>query len=105
MIIAVGLAIATVLIFIRSIYRIVELAGGFSGTVANNEGSFMIFEGPMIIVAVALITYYHPGRVFGDLWVSAKRGDQVAKLMPGSNLELEQGGGRNKYSSIYEQEV
>lgn len=103
--IAVGLAIATVLIFIRSIYRIVELAGGFSGTVANNEASFMIFEGPMIIVAVALITYHHPGRVFGDLWVSAKREEQVAKLMPGSTLELEQGGGWKRYSPIHEQEV
>lgn len=34
----------------------------------------MIFEGPMIILAVLLMTVFHPGRVFDDLWTAAGRG-------------------------------
>ncbi|KAF2500062.1 RTA1-domain-containing protein [Lophium mytilinum] len=72
-----SLVIATVLIFIRCIYRVAELAGGFDSAIANSEVSFMIFEGPMIIIAVALITWFHPGRVFRQLWVPAGKGDRL----------------------------
>jgi len=36
--------------------------------------TFMVFKGPMIFFAVAALTVFHPGRVFGDLWVSAGKG-------------------------------
>ncbi|KAF2474322.1 RTA1-domain-containing protein [Lindgomyces ingoldianus] len=69
-----SLFIATVLIFVRCIYRVIELQGGFSGHLANDEATFMIFEGPMIILAVTAMTGLHPGRVFDDLWVPAGKG-------------------------------
>jgi hypothetical protein len=69
-----ALLAATVLIFIRCIYRVAELWDGFGGKLANEEPTFMIFEGPMIILAVAALTVFHPGRVFGDLWVPAGKG-------------------------------
>ncbi|KAF1942037.1 RTA1-domain-containing protein [Clathrospora elynae] len=65
---------ATILIFIRCIYRVAELWDGFSGSLANHEATFMIFEGPMIILAVAAMTAFHPGRIFGDLWGPAGNG-------------------------------
>jgi hypothetical protein len=34
----------------------------------------MIFEGPMIITAVAAMTAFHPGSVFGALWALAGKG-------------------------------
>jgi hypothetical protein len=61
------LAIATIGIFIRSVYRVAELQGGFGGSLANSEALFMIFEGPMTIIAVAALTVFHPGTCFsGD---------------------------------------
>ena len=63
--------IATILIFIRSIYRVVELQNGFNGTIANNEVAFMILEGPMIILASLLLTVFHPGYVFKENWQAA----------------------------------
>jgi hypothetical protein len=69
-----ALLAATVLIFVRCIYRVAELWDGFSGKLANEEPTFMIFEGPLIILAVAALTVFHPGRVFGDLWVPAGKG-------------------------------
>ncbi|KAF2008814.1 RTA1-domain-containing protein [Aaosphaeria arxii CBS 175.79] len=74
-----SLFIASVTIFVRCVYRVAELWEGFSGHLANDEATFMIFEGPMIIIAVACMTAFHPGRVFGDLWVSAGNGVRSAK--------------------------
>jgi hypothetical protein len=65
---------ATVLIFVRCLYRVAELWDGFSGHLANEEVTFMIFEGPLIILAITAITFFHPGRIFGDLWVPAGKG-------------------------------
>lgn len=78
-----GLFFATILIFIRCIYRVAELWDGFSGHLANDEATFMIFEGPMIILAVTAMTVFHPGRVFGDLWVPAGKGVREMKLESG----------------------
>lgn len=66
-----ALWLATILIFIRSIYRVVELQGGFNGAVANNQTAFMVLEGPMIIVAIGALTLYHPGYSFAGNWHAA----------------------------------
>ncbi|KAF2715098.1 RTA1-domain-containing protein [Pleomassaria siparia CBS 279.74] len=69
-----SLFVATLLVFIRCIYRVAELWDGFSGHLANDEATFMIFEGPLIIIALTAMTVFHPGRVFGNLWVPAGKG-------------------------------
>lgn len=66
-----ALAIATIAIFLRSVYRVVELQAGFNGAIANDEISFMVLEGPMIIIATAALTVYHPGLVFKGRWAEA----------------------------------
>ena len=63
-----ALAAATILILIRSAYRLAELQEGFNGKLANNEVLFMILEGPMIILACAGITAFHPGLAMRGLW-------------------------------------
>ncbi|KAF2638969.1 RTA1-domain-containing protein [Massarina eburnea CBS 473.64] len=75
-----SLFIATVLIFVRCIYRVAELWGGFDSHLANHELTFMIFEGPMIIGAVSAMTVMHPGRVFDKLWDAAGKGIREMKL-------------------------
>ncbi|KAL5382770.1 hypothetical protein DPSP01_006329 [Paraphaeosphaeria sporulosa] len=74
-----SLFVATLLIFIRSVYRVAELWGGFQSHLANDEVTFMIFEGPMIIVAVMMMTAFHPGRIFDDLWIPAGKGYRFFK--------------------------
>lgn len=66
-----ALALATVLIFIRSIYRVAELSAGFDGYLAENQPLFMVFEGVMIILATTLLTVFHPGLVFKGAWKEA----------------------------------
>lgn len=66
-----ALAIATLTIFTRSVYRVAELAGGFDGTIANDEVLFEVLEGPMIMIATIALTVFHPGFSFEGLWSAA----------------------------------
>ncbi|KAL5329471.1 hypothetical protein ACEPPN_002985 [Leptodophora sp. 'Broadleaf-Isolate-01'] len=57
---------STLLILIRSSFRVAELSEGFGSGLANNEVTFMVLEGGMIAAAVILLTALHPGLVFGS---------------------------------------
>jgi hypothetical protein len=67
----VGLGVATLAIFIRSCFRVAELSGGFRGPLANNQISFMILEGAMVIIACLAMTILHPGVCFKGDWSAA----------------------------------
>jgi hypothetical protein len=67
----VGLCVATLTIFIRSCFRVAELSGGFHGPLANNQVSFMILEGAMIVIATSCLTLLHPGVAFQGVWHQA----------------------------------
>lgn len=67
-----ALAAATILTFIRCVYRVAELQGGFKSHLANDQITFMIFEGPMIILATMVLVVFHPGVCFGGRWHEAK---------------------------------
>ncbi|KAK8923361.1 Sphingoid long-chain base transporter RSB1 [Metarhizium anisopliae] len=64
--------IATIAIFIRCVYRLAELQEGFAGKLANDEVLFMIFEGPMIMLAAIAMTIFHPGFCFKGAWGTLK---------------------------------
>jgi hypothetical protein len=59
-----GLALATLTLFVRSTFRVAELSGGFNGSLANNQVSFMILEGAMVTIAAGCLTFLHPGISF-----------------------------------------
>ncbi|GAB7323375.1 hypothetical protein MBLNU13_g05835t2 [Cladosporium sp. NU13] len=63
-----AIAVATVTIQIRCIYRVVELAGGFRSEAANDQPAFMVLDGPMIMIAVGALTICHPGPLFFTEW-------------------------------------
>ena len=67
-----GLILATLLIFTRSVFRCAELSGGFNGSLANQQITFMILEGCLIIMASTVLTVLHPGLVIGrEAWQGA----------------------------------
>ncbi|UQC86486.1 RTA1 like protein [Colletotrichum lupini] len=59
-------------LFIRTVFRSVELSEGFGGKLANQEVEFMILDGTMIILACSCLTIFHPGYGFGKRWNEAK---------------------------------
>jgi hypothetical protein len=67
----VSLLVATLAILARSIFRAMELWGGFEGELWNNETEFLILDGAMIALAVLLLSVLHPGPAFGAEWHAA----------------------------------
>ncbi|KAF7899540.1 hypothetical protein EAF00_003876 [Botryotinia globosa] len=63
-----GLTLAAVLILIRSIFRVAELAKGFQSKLANEEIPFMILEGAVMISATTIMTILHPGLIIKGKW-------------------------------------
>ncbi|OKL60427.1 hypothetical protein UA08_03991 [Talaromyces atroroseus] len=62
------LFMATLTIFVRSVFRCAELSGGFQGALANDQVTFMILEGAMISIAALALTVSHPGLVWKGEW-------------------------------------
>ncbi|KAF1984894.1 RTA1-domain-containing protein [Aulographum hederae CBS 113979] len=104
----IALALAALFIFIRSVFRVAELQEGFDGHLANDEVTFMILEGPMIILATILLTVFHPGTCFQGMWGEAtwslrgKNGktDEEKFLGVGSEESLRNGGVGSREAGI-----
>ncbi|KAL3457534.1 RTA1-domain-containing protein [Aspergillus heterothallicus] len=61
--------LATICIYVRCVFRVAELSGGFDSRLANDEVAFMVLEGAMISIAViALSSWGHPGMGFQGRW-------------------------------------
>ncbi|KAJ5927976.1 RTA1 domain protein [Penicillium verhagenii] len=64
------LGLATLTIFIRSIFRVAELKGGFNSALANNQVDLMVLESSMVSIACIALTVAHPGTIIGRVWNS-----------------------------------
>lgn len=53
-------------IFIRCIYRAVELGGGWNNSLMRKEVPFIFLESGMITIAVYCFIFFHPGSCFPD---------------------------------------
>ncbi|MCJ1286110.1 hypothetical protein MMC26_005453 [Xylographa opegraphella] len=62
----VALALATVCIFIRSVYRVAELSAGWEGALIKNQNLFIGLEGVMVVIAVLALNAFHPGFCFRE---------------------------------------
>ncbi|EIN12984.1 RTA1-like protein [Punctularia strigosozonata HHB-11173 SS5] len=59
----IGLCISTVVIYIRSIYRTIELSDGWNGRVIHTQVYFNVLDGAMITIAMFTLNFFHPGRL------------------------------------------
>ncbi|KAJ7690199.1 RTA1 like protein-domain-containing protein [Mycena rosella] len=60
-----ALAFSTLVLFIRSVYRIVELSGGWNGPVIQTEVYFNVLDGGMVVLAIFTMNFAHPGLLLG----------------------------------------
>jgi len=56
-----GMAFSSVLIFIRSVYRTIELSDGWSGRIITTQVYFNVLDGGMIVAAMFTLNFLHPG--------------------------------------------
>ena len=59
----VGLYIVSILIFIRSIVRVVEYIQGYDGYIMRHEVFLYVFDGVVMFIAVVSMNWIHPGEV------------------------------------------
>lgn len=79
----VALTLATICIFIRSVYRVVELGEGWNGALIKNQTLFVVLEGVMVVVAVLVLNLLHPGLCFREGYIrkpKTERRKQGAKF-------------------------
>lgn len=58
----IGVFCSSMLIILRSVYRVVELAMGFDGVINTTEWVLYAFDGAFVFVAVAILNIFHPGK-------------------------------------------
>jgi hypothetical protein len=61
-----ALTLATICIFWRSVYRVVELAEGWTGHLIRQQWLFVGFEGVMVIVACLALNTFNPAFAFRE---------------------------------------
>ncbi|RPD65158.1 RTA1-domain-containing protein [Lentinus tigrinus ALCF2SS1-7] len=69
----VGLALDGVFILIRSIYRTIELADGWTGRIINTQVYFNVLDGAAIVCAMFTLNFFHPGFLLGKAHVWSSR--------------------------------
>ncbi|KAJ7467892.1 RTA1-like protein [Mycena galericulata] len=88
-----ALGFSTLVLFIRSIYRIVELGDGWTGKVITTELYFNVLDGGMVTLAIFTMNIVHPGIFLGS--ASAKDDGRDAHInrehllmekLPGSDV-------------------
>jgi len=58
-----GLIFNTTCLFIRAVYRTIELADGWNGRILATQVYFNVLDGGMITLAIATLNLIHPGRL------------------------------------------
>ncbi|KZV72934.1 RTA1 like protein [Peniophora sp. CONT] len=71
-----GVAAMTLLILVRSVYRAIELAGGYAGKVAATQWLFVVFDAVMIALAIWVAIILHPG------WLLVESEEQNMAVRP-----------------------
>jgi hypothetical protein len=60
-ILLVATTISIIMIYIRSIYRTIELLQGWNGYLITHEAFFIVLDGSMMVVCVGIFNIVHPG--------------------------------------------
>ena len=74
---------ACCLIFVRSVYRLVEFSLGQGGYLTTHEWNFYVFESAIIVIVIAIFNVFHPAQYLTNIgWrqISAKRGKRGAAI-------------------------
>ena len=60
-----GIAFSSLAIYVRSVYRTIELIDGWEGRIITTELYFNTMDGAMILLAMYCLNFFHPGRLLG----------------------------------------
>jgi len=72
---------------------VAELSEGFGGKLANQEITFMVLEGAMIVIACISLTVAHPGVAFHGRWKDATLSSRIGEK---TKTDIGEGIGMNR---------
>ncbi|KAK7058065.1 RTA1-domain-containing protein [Favolaschia claudopus] len=74
-----ALVFNTICLFIRAVYRVIELSDGWTGRIIRTEVYFNVLDGAMITLAIYTLNLAHPGMLLGSSSprVSRKEADSL----------------------------
>ncbi|KAL5000856.1 RTA1 like protein-domain-containing protein [Aspergillus recurvatus] len=67
--------VVSVLILVRSVFRMVEFINGYGGYIMSHEVFIYIFDAVLMVVVMAVLNFWHPSFVIRDGKGSTTRGD------------------------------
>ncbi|KAJ7082390.1 RTA1-like protein [Mycena belliarum] len=84
-----ALVFSTTTLFIRSVYRIIELQDGWNGRIIHTELYFNVLDGGMVVLAIFTLNFAHPGLLL--------RPASTPALEKNATLQSEETGQMNVY--------
>lgn len=60
-----GTSFSSLAIYVRSIYRTIELTDGWNGRIITTQIYFNTMDGAMILLAMFCLNFFHPGPLLG----------------------------------------
>jgi len=76
----VALIFNTTCLFIRSVYRTLELANGWTGTIITTQWYFNVFDGGMITLAIYTLNFAHPGFLLSSATIVRPKEIQLDRI-------------------------
>ncbi|KAK0475729.1 RTA1-like protein [Armillaria novae-zelandiae] len=77
-----ALALSTIFLYIRAVYRTIELSDGWNGVIISTQVYFNVFDGAMVVLAIYIMNFAHPGFLLGSEQAVLSSAD------PSGSLEL-----------------
>ncbi|TCD70330.1 hypothetical protein EIP91_003959 [Steccherinum ochraceum] len=79
----IGLTFSSIVIFIRSIYRTIELTDGWNGRIIKTQVYFNVLDGGMVTLAFYCMNFFHPGWLLGHgPWRQTKHNEYDDEEVP-----------------------
>ncbi|OSD07746.1 RTA1-domain-containing protein [Trametes coccinea BRFM310] len=91
-----ALCMIWIFLFIRSIYRTIELSDGWNGRIITTERYFNVLDGAMIVLAMFTLNFFHPGLLLGK----AAQWKRIEASRAGSLEALEKQANESTASSL-----
>lgn len=89
-----AIVVSVLFIYVRCVYRVAELAEGWTGYLIEHEVYVLVLDGLMVLLGVIPLTIIHPGFALGKDVIPVKgvhikklRGDESEKSAPNSSPE------------------
>ena len=82
-----GIQIATILILIRTITRLVQVGTGFDSAISQSQVYILVLDGAEILLACVLLTALPPGAAFRSAWAPTSPNHRKPRPHSGYSLQ------------------